>query len=75
MADYNPNKKYTWTPEDSFTLTGGEFGVILNALRGILSTPEAAKILVANQASIVVEGILSKAVEEGIVIEAPEEEK
>ena len=72
---YKPEARYTWTPEDTFTFTGGEFGVILNALRGILSTPEAAKILVANQASIVVEGILSKAVEAGTVIEVPEEVK
>lgn len=72
---YKPEARYTWTPEDTFTFTGGEFGVILNALRGILSTPEAAKILVANQASIVVEGILSKAVEAGTSIEVPEEVK
>ena len=69
---YDPNKKYTWTPEDQFTLSGGEFGVILNALRAILNTEEAAKILIANQANTVVEGALAKAVEAGIVVEAPE---
>jgi hypothetical protein len=69
---YDPNKKYTWTPEDQFVLSGGEFGVILNALRAILNTEEAAKILIANQANTVVEGALAKAVEAGIVVEAPE---
>ena len=69
---YDPNKKYTWTPEDQFVLSGGEFGVILNALRAILNTEEAAKILIANQANNIVEGALAKAVEAGIVVEAPE---
>ena len=70
---YDPNKKYTWTPEDSFILSGGEFGVILNTLRAILSTPEASKILLANQANTIIESTLAKAVEEGVVKEAPEE--
>ena len=70
---YDPNKKYTWTPEDSFTLSGGEFGVVLNALRAILNTPESAKVLIANQANTVIEEVLSKAVEYGFGKEAPEE--
>jgi hypothetical protein len=70
---YDPNKKYSWTPEDSFTLSGGEFGVILNTLRAILSTPEASKILLANQANTIIEATLAKAVEDGVVKEAPEE--
>lgn len=72
---YDPNKRYNWTPEDQFVLSGGEFGVVLNALRAILNTEEAAKILIANQANNVVEGALAKAVEAGIVVEAPEEQK
>lgn len=69
---YNPNKRYTWTPEDTFTLSGAEFGIVLNALRGILNSPEAAKILIANEANNVVEGKLAQAVEAGIVKEAEE---
>ena len=71
---YDPNKKYTWAAEDSFILSGGEFGVILNTLRAILGTPEAAKILLANQANNIIEGSLARAVEAGIVKEAPETE-
>lgn len=70
---YDPNKKYTWTPEDQFTISGGEFGLILNTLRAVLNTPEAARILLANEANKVVEATLAKAVEDGIVVEAPEE--
>jgi hypothetical protein len=72
---YDPNKKYTWTPEDTFTISGGEFGVILNTLRAILNTPEASKILLANQANNIVEATLAKAVESGVVKEAPEEQQ
>jgi hypothetical protein len=71
---YDPNKKYSWTPEDQFTLNGGEFGLLLNALRSILNTQEAAKILLANEANNIIEGKLAQAVEAGVVKEAPEEQ-
>ena len=71
---YDPNKKYTWSKDDSFILSGGEFGVILNTLRSILGTQEAARILLANQANNIVEETLARAVNSGIVKEAPEEQ-
>jgi hypothetical protein len=72
---YDPNKRYTWTPNTEFTLNGEQFGLILNSLRGIISTPEAARILVAAQANDSLEVVLAKAVESGAVVEAPEETK
>jgi hypothetical protein len=69
---YDPNKKYTWTNDDQFVINGSEFGLILNTLRAILSTPEAAKILLANEANNVIEAKLAQAVESGVVVEAPE---
>ena len=71
---YDPTKKYSWTPEDTFTLSGAEFGLVLNALRAILNSQEAARILIANQANTTIEEILGKAVEAGVVKEAPQEE-
>jgi hypothetical protein len=71
---YDPNKKYSWTPEDQFTLTGAEFGLLLNALRAVLNTREAATILLANQANTTIENILASAVELGVAKEAPEEQ-
>lgn len=70
---YDPNKKYSWTPETQFTLSGGEFGLILNAMRSVLSTREAAAILIANEANKILETSLANAVEAGIVKEAPEQ--
>lgn len=72
MATYDPNKRYTWTPNDKFELSGAEFGLILNALRAILSSEEAGKILLANQANEAVERALASAVEADVVKEAPE---
>lgn len=69
MATYNPQARYTWTPEDKFTLSGAEFGLILNTLRAVLSTEEAAKILLANEANQAIEAVLAKAVEADIVKE------
>jgi hypothetical protein len=70
---YNPETRYTWTPDDSFILSGGEFGLVLNALRAVLNTPEAARILIANEANKIVEGALQRAVENGVAKEAEEE--
>jgi hypothetical protein len=70
MATYDPNKRYTWTPDDKFEFTGSEFGLILNAFRAVLNTEEAARILLANEANQVIESALAKAVEADIVKEA-----
>lgn len=73
MATYDPSKKYTWTPEDKFVLTGNQFGLVLNALRGVLNTPEASKILLASRANDAIEEVMAAAVEKDIVKEAEEE--
>lgn len=70
---YNPNKKYTWGPEDHFTLTGIEFGLILNSLRAVLGTPEASRIMLAHQANNIIEQMVERAVEAGVAKEIQEE--
>jgi hypothetical protein len=71
--NYDPNKRYTWTPEDTFELTGRDFGLILNMLRSMLNTEEAAKILLAQQANSAIEAVLARGVEAGHVKEVVEE--
>lgn len=68
--NYDPSRMYTWTPEDKFEMSGEQFGIILNAVRGILSTPEAARILLLDKANTAIEDMMAKAVEQGIVVEA-----
>ena len=70
---YDPTKKYTWQPDAQFTISGNEFGMLLNSLRGIVSTPEARVILRAADAADVIESIMAKSVESGLVIEYPEQ--
>ena len=72
MATYDPSKRYTWTPTDKFELSGAEFGLILNTLRAVLNTEEAAKVLLANQANEAIERVLAAAVEADVVKESPE---
>lgn len=72
MTTYDPNKRYTWTPEDTFTLSGQEFGLILNTIRAVLSTEQAAQVMLAQKASEVIDSIMSKSVEAGVIVEAPE---
>jgi predicted component of type VI protein secretion system len=73
MADYNPNSKYTWKPEDTFTLTGAEFGLILNTVRAYLGSEEAARFQLMIQTNQVVEKLMKEAVEADVVTEVVEE--
>jgi hypothetical protein len=75
QPSYDPNKKYTWSQDDLFVVSGGEFGVLLNALRAVLNTPESQRILLADRANNIVEQALARAVENGVVKEVPEEDK
>jgi len=72
MPKFDPTKKYTWSQDESFALTGGEFGLLLNALRAIISTKEAQTILLASKAADVIEGVLAQGVEKGFVKEITE---
>ena len=72
---YDPNKKYTWTPEDAFVLSGNEFGVLLNTLSAILGTAEAQRVLLADRANSVIENAFGRAVEMGVAKEVAEEEE
>jgi hypothetical protein len=75
VAKFDPTKKYIWSSDVNFTLSGSDFGLLLNALRSITSTKEAQTILRAAEAGDVLENILAHAVETGVVIEAPEAPK
>lgn len=69
---YDPMKTYTWEPTDVFEITGEQFGGMLNILRGIVGTPEAAKVFAAEHAIKQFELVMKKAVEAGVIVEMPE---
>ena len=73
MAQYDRSKRYTWTPEDTFTLTGQQFGLILNTVRAYLSSEEAARFQLMMQANEVIEKLMIQGVEADIVKEVVEE--
>jgi hypothetical protein len=70
--EFNPAKKYTWSKDAQFTMSGSEFGLILNALRGVISTQEAQALFLANEAVGAIENVLGNAVESGLVKEITE---
>ena len=72
---FDPKKKYTWDPSSTFTLSGAEFGFILNTFRSILGTPEAQNIMRTIDAAEIVEGLLIKAVESGSAVEVQDNPK
>ena len=73
MATYNPASKYTWTPEDTFTLTGAQFGLFLNTVRAYLSSEEAARFQLMIQANEVIEKLIIEGVEADIIKEVVEQ--
>lgn len=73
MAQYDPNKRYTWGPEDKFELSGQEFGLILNTVRTFLDSEEAAKYQLMMQANNVIEGLMAKGVENNIIKESSQQ--
>lgn len=72
MAIYDPASKYTWTPEDTFTLSGQDFGLILNTVRSYLSSEEAARFQLMVQANEVIEKLMIAGVEADVVKEVEE---
>jgi hypothetical protein len=70
---FDPAKKYTWAQDTVFTISGGEFGLLLNTLRAITSTKEAQTIILAVEAGDVLEKALSNGVETGTVVEIPQQ--
>jgi|SRR6185436_213581 len=72
---YDPTKKYTWEPSDVFHMSGSDFGVVLNAIGGILSTKDAQIFMLLQRASGIVENTLKNAVEYGVAKEILENEK
>lgn len=73
MSKYDPRKQYKWERDTKFEMDGNEFGLILNTFRTILKSREAQEILLINEANNVIENVLGKAVDSGVVNEAPSE--
>ena len=66
---YNPNAQYQWNPDEQFTISGREFGLILNTIRALLSTEQAQQILLAARTNDVLEKLMKENVENGKIIE------
>ena len=66
---YDPNKNYSWKSDETFTITGQEFGLILNTIRALLSTEQAQQILLVARAADVLEKMMAENVEKGKVVE------
>ena len=69
QPEFDPNKKYKWTPDTQFVLNGADFAGMLNTMRSLISTEQAQNIIAAHQASLVLEELLKGAVEDGRAIE------
>jgi len=73
MAQYDPAKRYTWTPEDVFEISGQDFGLFLNTVRSYLSSEEAARFQLMMKANEVIEKLMIAGVEADIIKEVEEQ--
>jgi hypothetical protein len=75
MAQYDPNKSYSWKPETKFQVTGKEFGLLLQVVKTELSSEAASKVMLYQRLNAALEAILAQAVESEQVYETPVPEK
>lgn len=73
MADYNPNKRYTWLNTEKFEISGTDLNLFLHTIRSILSTEEAGRILLADRANDAIERIMAEYVEKDVIKEVVED--
>ncbi len=74
MAQYDPNKRYTWGPDSKFELSGQDFGLILNTVRTFLATEEAGKYQLMMRTNEIIEKLMKEGVTNEVIVEAPETE-
>lgn len=72
MASYDPSKTYSWLNEEKFEISGREFNLFMRSIHSILSTEQAAQVLLADKAAAVIERIMTEYVEKGIIKEVEE---
>lgn len=60
---------YSWNPDETFSISGREFGLILNTLRSILNTEQAQQIILAHKTNEILERIMEENVKSGKIIE------
>lgn len=61
---FDPQKRYRWTPEDTFELTGVEFALVLNQV-----LERKQKLLQELEINNILEAKLKAAVESGVAVE------
>ena len=66
---FDPNKSYQWKPTDVFQFNGVEYSLLANALRTLLNSEEAQKVMMYQDMYKLVEEKLKNAVEGGTAIE------
>ncbi len=71
---YDRSKQYKWDANERFEISGQELGLISYTMKLILSTETAAQILLAEKVNDVVEKLIAKGVENGLMTEIPTED-
>lgn len=76
MSENNiqPNTPYQWQDDAKFELNGKEFEILINTVRAILNTPESQKVLLLARTGEILESILVKGINTGVVTPAPVKE-
>lgn len=65
---YDPSKQYTWPKDAVFQITGAQFGLWLNHVRGVMQTPEFQEHQLVAEASMAIEQIMETGVKAGVIV-------
>jgi hypothetical protein len=68
-SSYDPEKMYTWAMDQTFSLNGQEFGVLLNTIRAKVSTPEAVEYRRLFACNDIIEQMMERGVAQGTIVE------
>lgn len=70
---YDPEKLYTWKMDQIFSISGQEFGILLNTIRAKVNTPEALEYRRLFACNDVMEQVMARSVANGQAVERKEE--
>ena len=68
---FNPQLSYQWQPDQQFSLAGSELHILKQVLGALTQPVEAQRAIAAYESLKIVDGIIKKGVEDGIIIPAP----
>lgn len=73
MSKFNPNAEYKWNPNEEFTITGQEYGILRLLVRNVMECDEVGRVVYGMEVDKILGKIYKDGIESGKITEVPEE--